>query len=63
MEIIDHTCHNTPGDFISGKYIIKIPRSDSGTPGERMIVDLVQKSYVGQNITTGPPMFGKGAER
>ena len=57
-EYIDHTCHNTPGDTTSGKYIIKIPRFDSGTPEEWIIfVDLVNKSLVGQNITTGPPMY------
>ena len=32
IEYIDHTCHNTPGDSNSGKYVIKIPRFDSGTP-------------------------------
>ena len=57
-EYIDHTCHNTPGDTTSGKYVIKIPRFDSGTPGEWIIfVDLVQKSLIGQNVTTGPPMY------
>ena len=29
-EYIDHTCHNTPGDSTSGKYVIKISRFDSG---------------------------------
>ena len=52
LEYIDHTCHNTPRDTTSGKYVIKIPRFDSGTP-----VDLIQKSLVGQNVTTGPPMY------
>ena len=57
-EYIDHTYHNTPGDTTSGKYVIKIPRFDSGTPEEWIIfVDLVQKSLVGQNVTTGPPMY------
>ena len=57
-EYIDHTCHNTPGDTTSGKYVIKIPRFDSGTPEEWIIfVDLIQKSLVGQNVTTGPPMY------
>ena len=52
---IDHTCHNTPSDTTSGKYVIKIPRFDSGAPEEWIIfVDLVQKSLVGQNVTTGP---------
>ena len=40
------------------KYVIKIPRFDPGTPEEWIIfVDLVQKSLVGQNITTGPLMY------
>ena len=57
-EFIDHTCHNTPGDTTSGKYVIKIPRFDSGTPEEWIIfVDLVQKSLVGQNVQKGPPMY------
>ena len=34
LEYIDHTCHNTRGDTTSGKYAIKIPRFDSGTPEE-----------------------------
>ena len=39
---IDHTCHNTPKDTTSEKYVIKIPRFDSGTLEEWMIfVDLV----------------------
>ena len=55
---IDHTYHNTSGDTTSGKYIIKIPWFDSGTPEEWIIfVDLVQKSLIGQNVTTGPPMY------
>ena len=54
---IDHMCHNTPGDSASGKYVIKIPRFDSGTSEEWIIfVDLIQKALAGQNITTGPPM-------
>ena len=53
---IDHTCHNTPRD--SRKYVIKIPRFDSGTPEDCIIfVNLIQKSLVGQNITTCPPMY------
>ena len=57
-EYIDHTSHNTPGDSTSGKYVIKIPRFDSGTPEEWIIfVDLVQKASVGQNVTTGPPLY------
>ena len=55
---IDHMCHKTPGDSPSGKYLIKIPRFDSGTPEEWIIfMDLVQKSLVGQNVSTGPPMY------
>ena len=58
VEYIDHTCHNTSGDTSSGKYVIKIPIFDSGTPEEWIIfVDLAQKSLVGQNVTTGPPMY------
>ena len=58
QEYIDHTCHNTPRDTTSGKFIIKIPRFDSGTPEEWIIfVNLVQKSHVGQNFTTGSPMY------
>ena len=60
---IDCTCHNTPVDSTPGKYIIKIPRFGSGTPEEWIIVmDLVQKSLVEQNVTTGPPMY-EGVER
>ena len=37
---------------------IKIPRFDSGTPEEWiMFLDIVQKSLLGQNITTGQPMY------
>ena len=52
------TCYNTSRDTSSGKYVIKIPRFDSGTPEEWiMFVDLVQMSLVGQNIATGSPMY------
>ena len=55
---IDHTCHNTPSDTTSGNYVFKIPIFDSGAPEEWIIfVDLVQKSLVGQNVITGPPMY------
>ena len=55
---IDHKCHNTPDDSTSGKYVVKIPRFGSGMPEEWIIfVDLVQKALVGQNVTTGPPMY------
>ena len=58
LEYFDYTCHNTPRDTTSGKNVIKIPRFDSGTPKEWIIfVDLVQKSLVGQNVTTDPPMY------
>ena len=51
-------CHNTPGDTTSRKYVIKIPRFDSGTPEEWIIfVDLVQKSPEGQNFTTVPTIY------
>ena len=44
---IDHTCHNTPGNSTSAKYVIKIPRFDSGTPEEWIIfMDLGQKALV-----------------
>ena len=56
LEYIDHTCHNTPGDTTSGKYIMKFPRFYSDTPEEWIIFVEVQKSLVGQNVTTGPPM-------
>ena len=58
LDYIDCTCHNTPGDSSSGKYVIKISRFGSGTPDEWIIfMDLDQKSLVGQNITSGPPMY------
>ena len=57
-EYIDHTCHNTPGDSTSGKYVIQIPRFDSGTSeGWIIFIDLVQKALVEQNITTSLPMY------
>ena len=34
IEYIDHMCHNTQGDSSPGKYVIKMPRFDSGTPEE-----------------------------
>ena len=38
--------------------MIIIHRFDSGTPEEWIIfVDLAQKALVGQNVTTGPPMY------
>ena len=38
--------------------MIKIPRFDYGTPEEWIIfIDIVQKALVGQNVTTGPPMY------
>ena len=43
-EYVNHTCHNNPGDNTSLKYVIKLPRFDSGTPEEWIIfVDLVWK--------------------
>ena len=55
--MIDHTCHNTPRDTTSGKYVIKIPRFDSGTPVEWIIFVNLVKSLLGQNVTTDPPMY------
>ena len=58
LEHIDCTCHNTPGDSKSDKYVIKIPRFGSSTPEEWIIfMNKVQKSLVGQNVTIGPPMY------
>ena len=58
FKYIDCTCHNTPCGSKSGKYFIKIPRFRSGTPEECIIfMELVQKSLVGQYVTTGPPMY------
>ena len=55
---IDCTCHNTPGDSTSAKYVIKIPRFGSGTPEEWIIfINLFQKSLVGQNVTTASSMY------
>ena len=54
----EHTCHDTPRDSISGKYMIKIPRFDSGTPEEWIIfVDIVQKIFVRQNVTAVPLIY------
>ena len=58
LEYIDHKCQSTPGDTNSANYVIKIPRFDSGTSEEWIIfMDLVQKSLVEQNVTTGPTMY------
>ena len=58
LQYIDHTCCHSPGNTTSGKDMIKIPRFDSRTPeGQINFVNLVQKSLVGQNVTTGPPMY------
>ena len=58
LDYIDCMCHNTPVDSSSGKYVIKIPRFGSGKPDEWIIfMDLVQKSLMGQNVNTGPPMY------
>ena len=55
---IHYMCHNNPDNSTSGKYVIEIPRFDSGKPGEWIIfVDLVQKALVGQNVITDPPMY------
>ena len=58
IKYIEHTCHNTPGDSTTGKYVIKVPIYDSGHPEEWIIfTELVNKCLVGQNITTGPQMY------
>ena len=58
-EYLDHMYHYTPGNSTSGKYMIEIPRFDSGEPKDWIIfVDLVQKALVGQNVTTGPSWKG-----
>ena len=57
-EYIEHKCHNDPGDIKSGQYVVKIPRYGSGTPEDWLIfIDLCKKALVGQNVTTGPPMY------
>ena len=57
-EYIEHKCHNDPGDVKSGQYVVKIPRYRSGTPEDWLIfIDLCKKALVGQNVTTGPPMY------
>ena len=41
-EYIEHVCHNSPGNSTEERYIIKIPRFDSGTHEEWIIyIDLV----------------------
>ena len=51
-------CDDTPGDCALGKYVIKISRFDSDTLEDMIIfVDLVGKAFLGQNITTCPPMY------
>ena len=58
LDYIDFTCVNTPGDSTPDKYLIKILRFVSGTPEEWIsFMDVIQKSLVGQNITTGSPMY------
>ena len=43
----DQICHNTPSNSTSGKYKIKIPIFDPGTPGEFIIfVNVIQKALV-----------------
>jgi hypothetical protein len=57
-EYIEHKCHNDPGDAKSGQYVVKIPRYGSGTPEDwLMFIDLCKKAIIGQNVTTGPPMY------
>ena len=51
IKYIKHTCHNTPGDSTTDKYVIKVPIYDSGHPEEWIIfTELVHKCLVGQNI-------------
>ena len=58
LDYIDCKRHDTPRDSPSGKYVNKIPRFGSGKSEECIIfMDLVQKSFVGQNVTTDPPML------
>ena len=52
-DYIDHTYHNTLGDFNSGKYVVKILGFDPGTPEKWFFLKLVQRSIVAWNITTG----------
>ena len=59
LEYIDHTYHNIPGYTSSGKYVIKFHGFHFGTSREWIIlVDLVQNSLVGQNVTTDSLMYG-----
>ena len=54
----DNTCHNTQGNSTSEKCMIKIPSFNFGTSEEWIIfVNLVQTALVGQNVTTGPPIY------
>ena len=58
VKYIDHTCHNTPKDATSGKYMIKVPVYDSGHPeGWINFVELVTKCLIRLIITTGPAMY------
>ena len=44
-----------PREYIDA---IKVPRFDSDTPEEWIIfVDLIQKAFVGQNVTTDPSIY------
>ena len=54
---IDYTNQNSSGDSNLGQYIIKIPKFDSGILKDKIIfVDLIPNVFVGQNITTIPPI-------
>ena len=55
-EYVDHTCHNTSRETTSGKYVIKIPRFDYGTP-EVWIISV--ECLIVQNDTTGSPKYTK----
>ena len=51
-------CLTTLGSSNKGKCVIKIPRFESDTPEEWIIVvHPVQKALVGWDITTGPPKY------
>ena len=46
LEYIDHKCQNTPRDTTSGKYVIKIPRYNSGTPEDWIISGLPKYKWM-----------------
>ena len=48
-----------PGDNTIDKYVIKVPNYDSGNPEEwiNFVEEVVNKCFVGQNISSGPQMY------